>query len=65
MHAYRRLEMLQERKTEKKGCGFPLGLDTDIKPLLSHSATGEFDNSPPEYLRTPKKCPPTSQKSAR
>eukprot|EP00959_Pyramimonas_sp_CCMP1952_P416764 8731518-Pyramimonas_sp.AAC.1 len=29
-----------------------LGLDADIKPLLSHSATGEF-NSPPKYLRTP------------
>eukprot|EP00959_Pyramimonas_sp_CCMP1952_P352877 7393172-Pyramimonas_sp.AAC.1 len=31
---------------------FPLGLDTDVKPLLSHLTTGELD-SPPTYLRTP------------
>eukprot|EP00976_Prorocentrum_cordatum_P064166 1177387-Prorocentrum_minimum.AAC.7 len=31
-------------------------LDTDIKPSLRHSATGEL-NSPPKYLRAPKKCP--------
>eukprot|EP00959_Pyramimonas_sp_CCMP1952_P032511 682314-Pyramimonas_sp.AAC.1 len=30
----------------------PLGLHTDITPLLSHSAIGEF-NFPPKYLRTP------------
>eukprot|EP00976_Prorocentrum_cordatum_P018410 372472-Prorocentrum_minimum.AAC.1 len=30
-----------------------LGLDSAIKPLLSHSSTGEF-NSPPEYLRIPR-----------
>eukprot|EP00959_Pyramimonas_sp_CCMP1952_P401238 8407545-Pyramimonas_sp.AAC.1 len=29
-----------------------IGLDTAIKPLLSHSTTGEF-NSPPNYLRIP------------
>eukprot|EP00976_Prorocentrum_cordatum_P091673 1188622-Prorocentrum_minimum.AAC.5 len=29
-----------------------LGLDTDIKPLLSHSTNGEF-YSAPKYLRTP------------
>eukprot|EP00976_Prorocentrum_cordatum_P103808 1193619-Prorocentrum_minimum.AAC.3 len=32
------------------------GLNTAIKPLLSHSATREFD-SPLQHLRTPKKCP--------
>eukprot|EP00959_Pyramimonas_sp_CCMP1952_P067464 1408195-Pyramimonas_sp.AAC.1 len=31
-----------------------VGLRAVVKPLLSHSATGEF-NSPPKYLRTPKK----------
>eukprot|EP00976_Prorocentrum_cordatum_P096380 1190545-Prorocentrum_minimum.AAC.1 len=28
-----------------------VGLHTAVKPLLSHSTTGEF-NSPPTYLRT-------------
>eukprot|EP00976_Prorocentrum_cordatum_P087785 1187049-Prorocentrum_minimum.AAC.1 len=31
---------------------FGIGLNTDIKPLLGRSTTGEF-NSPPTYLRTP------------
>eukprot|EP00959_Pyramimonas_sp_CCMP1952_P214223 4482406-Pyramimonas_sp.AAC.1 len=31
-------------------------LHADIKPLSSHSATGEFD-SPPEYVHTLRKCP--------
>eukprot|EP00959_Pyramimonas_sp_CCMP1952_P142802 2989488-Pyramimonas_sp.AAC.1 len=47
--------------------GCSLGLNTDIRPLFSHSATGEF-NSPPKSLRAPKKCPPNlygRQKSAR
>eukprot|EP00976_Prorocentrum_cordatum_P029639 603574-Prorocentrum_minimum.AAC.1 len=34
-----------------------LGLRATIKPLLSRSAPGEFSNSPPKYLRTPRKCP--------
>eukprot|EP00959_Pyramimonas_sp_CCMP1952_P271273 5671266-Pyramimonas_sp.AAC.2 len=34
-----------------------VGLHAAVKPLLSHSTTGEFLNSPPKYLRTPKECP--------
>eukprot|EP00976_Prorocentrum_cordatum_P041058 833385-Prorocentrum_minimum.AAC.1 len=34
----------------------PLGLHAAIKPLLSRSTTEELEfNSPPKYLRTPKK----------
>eukprot|EP00959_Pyramimonas_sp_CCMP1952_P069260 1445477-Pyramimonas_sp.AAC.1 len=33
------------------------GGNAPFKPFLSRSTTGEFRNSPPKYLRTPKKCP--------
>eukprot|EP00959_Pyramimonas_sp_CCMP1952_P251723 5259540-Pyramimonas_sp.AAC.1 len=32
-----------------------VGLETENRPLLSHSTSREFD-SPPEYLRMPKEC---------
>eukprot|EP00976_Prorocentrum_cordatum_P019542 395967-Prorocentrum_minimum.AAC.1 len=32
-----------------------IGLDTDIKPFLSHPTNGGF-YSPPKHLRSPKKC---------
>eukprot|EP00959_Pyramimonas_sp_CCMP1952_P013484 284412-Pyramimonas_sp.AAC.1 len=34
-----------------------VGIHAAVKPLLSHSATGEF-KSHPKYLRRPKKCLP-------
>eukprot|EP00976_Prorocentrum_cordatum_P060592 1175975-Prorocentrum_minimum.AAC.1 len=41
------------RATRLKVLRWAVGLDTNVKPLLSHSTAGEF-NSPPKYLRIPR-----------